>query len=102
MGSTTQYKTVATVLAATVCTFLAKPAYSHVDDLMNLSLSGLLNREVSVASKREEKLKDAPGIVAIIDSEEIRRYGARTLTDVLQRLPSVNIGGGSIYRNNVI
>jgi len=56
-------------------------APAHAGD--DLSLDALLNIEVTTASKKAEKLSDAPGVISVVTADEIERYGARTLLDVL-------------------
>ena len=51
------------------------------------SLKELMSIQVSVASKRSENMKDAPGIVSVITRDEIHRYGFRTLEDLLNMIP---------------
>src|ERR1017187_2245519 len=56
-------------------------------DLTSLSLEALMNievRTVSGASKFEQKVTEAPSSVTIITADEIKRYGYRTLADVLE------------------
>jgi iron complex outermembrane receptor protein len=56
-------------------------------DLTSLSLEALMNIEVptvSGASKFEQKVTEAPSSVTIITADEIKRYGYRTLADILQ------------------
>lgn len=48
-----------------------------------LSLEQLLNAEVSGVSKAQERLLDAPASVTVITADEIRAFGFRSLTDVL-------------------
>ncbi len=55
---------------------------------------------VSVASKKEEHIADAPGIVTVVTAEEIKRYGARNLRDVLDRQTSLQIIGSSTLPHN--
>jgi outer membrane receptor for ferrienterochelin and colicins len=47
-----------------------------------------LNIKVTTASKTEEKLSDAPGVISVVTRDEMERFGARTLKDVLMRMPS--------------
>ncbi|HEX2957078.1 MAG TPA: TonB-dependent receptor [Chitinispirillaceae bacterium] len=54
-----------------------------------LSLADLLNMEVTTTSKQAEKLSDAPGVISVITHDEMERFGARTLKDVLLRVPSI-------------
>jgi iron complex outermembrane receptor protein len=56
-------------------------------DLTSLSLEALMEIEVPVvfgASKFEQKATAAPSSITVINSEEIKRYGYRTLADILQ------------------
>jgi len=56
-------------------------------DLTSLSLEALMNIEIPTvygASKFEQKATEAPSSVTVITSDEIKRYGYRTLADVLQ------------------
>lgn len=56
-------------------------------DLTSLSLEALMEIEVPVvfgASKFEQKAMEAPSSVTVITSDEIKRYGYRTLADILQ------------------
>jgi iron complex outermembrane receptor protein len=59
-------------------------------DLTSLSLEALMEIEVPVvfgASKFEQKATAAPSSITVINSEEIKRYGYRTLADVLKSVP---------------
>jgi len=60
-------------------------------DLEDLSLNELLNMdiEVEVASKNSEKVWDAPGIISVINSNEISQFGAMNLVDLLNRVTSI-------------
>ncbi len=72
------------VLFATLCLAPAKavaqtedppPAGSSLDELLDVKVSG--------ASKYEQTARQAPASVTIITSEDIERYGYRTLADAL-------------------
>lgn len=54
------------------------------EDLTELSLEQLLNVNVYGASKFPRKLAEAPSAVSIVTSEDISKYGYRTLADVLK------------------
>lgn len=56
-----------------------------------LSLDELLNMEVVVASKSADKLSDAPGIVSVMTSDEISRFGGMTLAEILNRMAGLSI-----------
>ncbi len=53
-------------------------------DLTELSLQELMNLSVYGASKFEQKLLEAPAAVTIINKNEIKKYGYRTLADILR------------------
>ncbi len=54
-----------------------------------LSLSDLLQVEVTTVSKKAENPLDAPGIISVITADEIATFGASNLIDVLQRIPNL-------------
>lgn len=56
-------------------------------DLKQLSLEELMNIEVQTiysASKYEQKVTEAPSSVSIVTSSDIKKYGYRTLADILR------------------
>lgn len=53
--------------------------------------------EVSTASKQEEKLSDAPGIITVVTQEELHGYGAVTLEDVINRITGMYFIHGGIF-----
>jgi outer membrane cobalamin receptor len=57
-----------------------------------LTLTDLLNMKVGVASIKELNANEAPGIVTIIDGDEIRSSGARDLMEVLETVPGFEFG----------
>ena len=61
-----------------------------VADLTELSVEQLLDVEVETvysASKHEQKITDAPALVNIITSDDIKKFGYRTLADALRSVP---------------
>lgn len=69
-------------------------------EYLTLDLEDLV--KVSIASKREEKIQDAPGIIEVITKEKIRTFGANTLTDLLMRLPNVYYASaGNVQDTNI-
>ncbi|MGR3319107.1 MAG: TonB-dependent receptor plug domain-containing protein [Candidatus Anammoxibacter sp.] len=46
---------------------------------------------ITIASKKEEKVKDAPSIITVITAEEIENMGFRTITEVLRTVPGFDI-----------
>jgi outer membrane receptor for ferrienterochelin and colicin len=61
------------------------------EDLMDLSLDDLMNVKVTTTSKTEEKITDAAGVISVVNQDEMKRFGSRTLKDVLMRMPSINM-----------
>lgn len=63
-------------------------------DLTSLSLESLMQIEVPKvygASKLEQKSTAAPASVSVVTSDEIQRYGYRTLADLLESLQGFNV-----------
>ena len=54
-------------------------------------LDALLNTPVSTASKYAQDVREVAGSVTIVTAEDIRRFGYRTLTDVLQSMAGVYV-----------
>ena len=79
------------VLAAPAAEMNTKPKAA---DLTELPLEALMEMEVPVvfgASKFEQKTTEAPSSITVVTADEIKRYGHRTLADVLQSLQGFNI-----------
>ena len=70
----------------------AEPA---ADRLTDLSLEELSNIQITSASKRAERLSDAPASVFVITGEEIRRSGATSLPEALRLAPNLQVGRGN-------
>lgn len=69
----------------------------EIQDLLDLDIEDLAM--ISVASKKEETIKEAPSVVSVITEEEIKRYGGNTLYDILNRLPSFQTFATYFVRN---
>jgi iron complex outermembrane receptor protein len=68
--------------------------------LKSMSLEDLADVRINyvvAASKYEQKTTEAPASVSIITSEEIKRYGYRTLADVLESLQGFNVSSDRNY-----
>lgn len=74
------------LLSAAVGTTLAGDVTGGLADL---PLEDLVQVEVSSASKFAQKTRQAPAAVQILDAEDIRRHGWRTLTEALVSLPGL-------------
>jgi len=79
-------------LLSTVCLANAsEPGEGYQKNLKDLSLDELMNIEVATvygASKYEQKVTEAPSSVSIVTADEIKKYGYRTLADILRSLRS--------------
>jgi outer membrane receptor for ferrienterochelin and colicins len=74
------------VLVVTITSAIAFVSAQTPDDLTKKSLEDLMNIEVESvysASKYSQKVTEAPSSVSIVTSEQIQRYGYRTLADIL-------------------
>lgn len=63
-------------------------------DVLNMSLEDLMNVEIDTvygASKYKQKLGEAPASITIVTGDDIRRYGYRTLADILRLVPGFYI-----------
>jgi iron complex outermembrane receptor protein len=71
----------------TVPIFAAEVAPTPKTDLTELPLEALMQMDVPKvvgASKFEQKTTEAPASVTVVSNEEIKRYGYRTLADILE------------------
>jgi iron complex outermembrane receptor protein len=62
----------------------------------------MLQITVAIAAGKVQSQEEAPGIVSVIDAEEIRRIGARTLEDVLQIVPGFEVLTDNLGRARII
>lgn len=53
-----------------------------IENYYLLSLEDLVNLEISVASKKDEKISDAPGSITAYSDKDIERFGYYTLRDL--------------------
>ena len=66
-------------------------------DVGAMSLEALLNTPISAASKYEQSMDDAPASVTVLTSEDIRRYGWRTLEEALQTVRGLYVSNDRNY-----
>jgi outer membrane receptor for ferrienterochelin and colicins len=74
----------------------------NTQDYFSLSLEELMNITITTASKSEESLKDAAAVVSVISAKDIERYGAKSLSEVLDRATNIYFTSGYMYRNNMV
>lgn len=69
------------------------------EELFRMSLEELLETRVFVASKREESVVDAPGIITVVTARDIEAMGARNLADIVNRLPNTQMVSSTVHPN---
>ncbi|NOU16953.1 MAG: TonB-dependent receptor [Bacteroidales bacterium] len=60
-------------------------------NLFELNLEELMNIEVVTATKKGEKISDAPATVRVITEEQIKLFGWRDLKDVFRAIPGIDV-----------
>ena len=60
-------------------------------ELKRLSLEDLMNQDVTVVSRRAEKLSESPSAVQVITGEDIHRSGATSLPEALRLAPNLEV-----------
>lgn len=68
-----------------------EPGSLAASQLIELPFEQLLSLEVSSASRYSQKISEAPSAAVVVNAEEIRAYGYRTLADVLRSMPGLYI-----------
>jgi len=62
---------------------------ANSSDLASLDLEQLMNLKVTTASLFSDKLSQAPAIMSVVTSDELRRFDGLTLNEILQRVPGL-------------
>ena len=68
-----------------------------IDDIQDISMDELLNINISTAAKYNQKISEAPASVAIITSEDIERYGYRSLDEVFANVRGFYVSNDRNY-----
>jgi outer membrane receptor for ferrienterochelin and colicins len=90
----------AVALLFTVAAQAPLRAEGVMTNLTDLSIEQLVNIEVATvysASRHEQKVTDAPSSVSIVTADEIKRFGYRTLNDVLRSVRGVYVSNDRNY-----
>jgi outer membrane receptor for ferrienterochelin and colicins len=77
--------------AALVLCVLSTTAFAQDSAQSEMDLGALLDTPVSTAAKYAQNVRQVAGSVTIVTAEDIRRFGHRTLTDVLQSMAGVYV-----------
>ena len=87
------------LLLISICSQAAEHSRDNeMGQLFELGIEALTT--VSIASKKEETINDAPGIINVVSADEIQRYGYRNLRDILERQPHIQVTGSNLFPNN--
>lgn len=57
---------------------------------------------ISIATGSQKALHRAPSVATVITAEEIRESGARTLDQVLERVPGLHVGRSAVSRQDAV
>jgi iron complex outermembrane receptor protein len=71
---------------------LARAQDEPVGDIAELSLEDLMNLEITVGSRSEQRILDTPAAVYVITGDEIRRAGHTTIQEALRMVPGFLVG----------
>ncbi len=75
-------------------------AFDEGDDLLDMSLTELLNVEVTTATKTAEKSDAAPATVFVVTADTIRERGYANLKDLLEDIPEIEIQSNAVAEFN--
>ncbi|HID45006.1 MAG TPA: TonB-dependent receptor [Chromatiaceae bacterium] len=80
-------------LVASVLAFAAPVCAvdKSIEDLKELSLEQLADMQVSILSKKPERLADSAAAVFVLTSEDIRRSGYSSIPELLRLVPGMNV-----------
>lgn len=71
---------------------------NQMQNLANMPIEDLMQVPIVTASKFEQKASEAPAQATVITSDEIRKYGWRTLGDILESVPGFYISYDRDYQ----
>jgi len=85
-------KNQAYLLCFSLCGFFAPPLIANeLDPLFLLPLDELMNVDVALTSRKEEKQFNAPAAVYVLTQEDIHRSGHRRLSEILRMVPGLHV-----------
>ncbi len=100
------YRQVRTALmvagAACILVFNHALALASRTELLDMSLAELMDIPISTASKARESQQEAPGITSVITANEIERFGANNLYELLERVTGTYQPMTYMYPHNVV
>ncbi len=72
---------------------------SDVNQYMDMDLEQLLDVEIVTASKYTQKLSETASSVTVIDKQQIKQFGYRTVGDALRSVPGFFVNNNRSYEN---
>jgi outer membrane receptor protein involved in Fe transport len=82
---------------------LLTPAVDAADSALESELKWLqAERVVEIVSKRGENINSAAGIVSLMTSNDIERYNAKNLHQLLNRVTSIYTLGSAVFPDNTV
>ena len=90
----------AILLTTATASWAAEPESDPSGGVMELGIEQLLQLDVPTvygASKYEQRVTDAPASVSIVTAEEIKKYGYRTMADILRSVPGFYVSSDRNY-----
>jgi outer membrane receptor for ferrienterochelin and colicin len=94
------YRSLIAISLLLLCLAPSQSLAEEVGKLFDLPLEELMNIKVRTASKGDEAIGDAPAVISTISRDEISRFGANNLAEVLDRSTSLLITGSHMYPQN--
>jgi iron complex outermembrane receptor protein len=85
---------IASIVALLGCIPCVSVAQQQLAQLADFSLEQLAQIKVTSASRREERLVEAPASIYVITSDDVRRSGATTIGEVLRLAPNLQVMRG--------
>lgn len=81
---------------------LASDEGLDINVLFEASFEELMDMSFSTASKYQQNTGDAPSVSTIVTAEEIKRFGANSLYEIMERVTSVYMTGSNFFPQNVM
>jgi iron complex outermembrane recepter protein len=81
-----------TFFTLTSLAFTAQYNTKEMDTLFNMSLEELMNVSIESVSRKETKAFESDSSVYILNSDDIEKSGATSISELLYLIPGVNVG----------
>ncbi len=89
------------LLTLPIFAFTSLPLYAQedLDSLFALPLEDLLNIRITTSTKTLQRESEAPSIITVITSAQIKSMGARGIKDILKTVPGFDVIRNPLYGN---